>query len=244
MCTGVNIESMAHSESTTTRPHRAGPYHHGDLRNALVRAAAELAETGGPAAVTVRAAARAVGVTATAAYRHFTGHEQLLAEVKAQAQQTLFAAMGGGVKSVPVQDDPVAYAIAQLYAAGRGYIEFARRERGLFKTAFCAPEHGFGFGEHNEPVAFDLLSSALDGLVDVGFMDPAHRADAETAAWSAVHGLASLLIDGALGELDDEARDRAIHRVLAATLRAYATGPRAEPYRLTDPRVTGEPLDE
>jgi AcrR family transcriptional regulator len=233
---------MAKSESASKRPLRAGSYHHGDLRNALVRAAAELAEAGGPGAVTVRAAARAVGVTATAAYRHFAGHEDLLAAVKAQAQQTLFEAMASQMKSVPAQDDPVVYAIAQVYTVGRGYIEFAQRERGLFKTAFYLPEKAAS--QHHQAAAFGLLASALNALVDVGFMDPRHRPEAEVVAWSAVHGLASLIIDGALGDIDEVTRDHAVHRVLAAVLRSYATGPHAEPYRSTDPRVMGEPFNE
>src|SRR5690606_29119497 len=126
MCTGVNIERVTTSA-------KARPYHHGNLRNALVRAAAELAETGGPEAVTVRAAARRVGVTPTAAYRHFTNHEELLDAAQAQAQQTLFAAMGETLAELPAD----ANAVDRLSAIGLGYINFAQREPGLFRTAFC-----------------------------------------------------------------------------------------------------------
>ncbi len=225
MCAGVNIERVTTSESATgpaaQRPSREGPYHHGDLRNALVRAAAELAETGGPEAVTVRAAARRVGVTPTAAYRHFTNHEQLLAAAQEQAQQTLFDAMAETIRTFP----PDADAVTRLFAVGRGYIVFALREPGLFRTAFCNREQD-GPEEWNSP-AFGLLSDLLDELVEIGFTDPAHRPDAEFAAWSAVHGMASLLIERALPEQGPQARDLAIARMLAMIERGLATGPKA-----------------
>jgi len=76
MLVGVNIVLMNLSGSA-----KRG-YHHGDLRNALGEAAAQLAKEGGPESVTVRAAARLVGVTPTAAYRHCTGHSELVAQAK------------------------------------------------------------------------------------------------------------------------------------------------------------------
>lgn len=219
MCTGVNIEVMAHSEEATMRSTRDGRYHHGDLRNALVRAAAELAETGGPEAVTVRAAARHVGVTPTAAYRHFTNHEELLNAAQDHAQQTLFGVMTETMTGLT----PHADAITRLHAVGRAYISFALREPGLFRTAFC--------GEQRPSPAFDLLATVLDELVEVGFLDPADRPDAEYAAWSTVHGMAALIIDGVLDDLDDAARDKAIHRALAVVMRGLATGPNAPGFR-------------
>ncbi|TQM29555.1 TetR/AcrR family transcriptional regulator [Nocardia bhagyanarayanae] len=218
MCAGVNIEKMTKSD-------RDGPYHHGDLRNALVRAAAELAETGGPEAVTVRAAARRVGVTPTAAYRHFTNHEQLLGAAQEQAQQTLFDAMSETIRTFP----PDADAVTRLFAVGRGYIVFALREPGLFRTAFCNSEQE-GPENWNSP-AFDLLSRLLDELVEIGFTDPEDRPYAEFAAWSAVHGMASLLIERAVPEQDPEARDLAIARTLVVVERGLATGPNAERIR-------------
>ncbi|MEV0298382.1 TetR/AcrR family transcriptional regulator [Nocardia sp. NPDC050710] len=206
---------------TSGKPTREGPYHHGDLRNALVRAAAELAETGGPDAVTVRAAARRVGVTPTAAYRHFTNHEQLLGAAQERAQQSLFGAMAEILETL----GPQAHAIARLNAVGRGYINFATREPGLFRTAFCGTK-ATDPGPSGSP-AFDLLSDVLDELVAIGYTDPAHRPDAELGAWSAVHGMASLIIEGVVADLDEEQREGAIRRMLAMVQRGLATGPNA-----------------
>ena len=63
---------------------RSRPYHHGNLRETLVAAGVELARTGGPDAVVLRAVSRQAGVSHNAAYRHFADHDELLAAVAAR----------------------------------------------------------------------------------------------------------------------------------------------------------------
>ncbi|MBA3793002.1 MAG: WHG domain-containing protein, partial [Rubrobacter sp.] len=96
---------------------------------------------------------------------------------------------------------------ACLRAVGTGYLRFARAEPGLFRTAFSAsdnlrsaasPARAGGGGL----TPFQLLGAALDGLVEAGVLPPERRPGAEFLAWSAVHGLAMLLIDGPLRGLD------------------------------------------
>lgn len=206
MLASVNIALMEPSA-----PAKRG-YHHGDLRNALVTAAAELAAKGGPTSVTIRAAAREVGVTPTAAYRHFAGHEDLLKAAKEHAMAELTAAMNVEVAALPPASDPVHRALVRLGAIGRGYIVFARAQPGLFRTVFSPegpvlpPEEG---EEGREP--FVMLLSSLDELVEVGYLSPDHRPMAEVSAWSMVHGLAALL-DGPLRNLPESEQDEAIVR--------------------------------
>ncbi|OLF18080.1 TetR/AcrR family transcriptional regulator [Actinophytocola xanthii] len=191
-------------------------YHHGDLRNALISAAAELAARGGPASVTIRAAARLVGVTPTAAYRHFAGHEELLWAAKDRAVEELTAAMDKELAARPRSEDPVQYALGSLAALGRGYLAFARAQPGLFATVFSAEysEKGTLFAGGEEQAIdgpYTLLLSALDELVEVGYLSPARRPLAEFAAWSMVHGMA-VLLDGPLRDVDDEVREQAVVR--------------------------------
>lgn len=220
MCAGVNIKQM----NSSAKPTRDGPYHHGDLRNALVGAAAELAETGGPEAVTVRAAARRVGVTPTAAYRHFANHDQLLHAAHERAQQNLLDSISETLAAL----EPDAHPISRLDAAGRGYITFALREPGLFRTAFCVGETSDN-GYLDAP-AFLLLGEILDQLVEVGYTDPADRPGAEFGAWAAVHGIAGLFIDDAMGAVDEFHREIVIQRVIDLVRHGLATGPRARAY--------------
>jgi AcrR family transcriptional regulator len=208
---GVNIDLMDFSGSA-----KRG-YHHGDLRNALAEAAAALARQGGPDSVTVRAAARLAGVTPTAAYRHYAGHEELLTEAKQQCMARLGAAMEKEVGTAPGTIDRLHRAVRNLAAAGRAYIDFALDEPGLFRTAFC--QGGAILDKDPEQVAttpFGLVVALLDELVEVGYLAPDRRPMAEIAAWSMTHGLAMLLLDGPLRDVPQSVKDEAIARTLVS----------------------------
>lgn len=84
--------------STSADPNRRKSYHHGALHSALVEASIALAREGGPDRVIVREAARAAGVSHSAAYRHFTDREALLVEVSQHARNELAAGMRRRVK--------------------------------------------------------------------------------------------------------------------------------------------------
>ena len=206
MFTAVNIDGMEDSA-----PGKRG-YHHGDLRNALIAAAADLAAKGGPGSVTIRAAAREVGVTPTAAYRHFGGHEELLTAAKQRALEELTAAMTKAVTARPIGGNPVHHALARIGAFGRGYLTFARDEPGLFHTVFAsAGQQNPRPFERTETSPYQLLVGALDDLVAVGYLNPDRRPISEITAWAMVHGLAALL-DGPLADLSENMRDDVIVR--------------------------------
>jgi AcrR family transcriptional regulator len=200
---------------TQTRVSRAA-YHHGDLANALADAATDLARGGGPEAVVLREAARRVGVSAAAAYRHFSGHGELLQAVKRRAITALAEAMADGLDSGRPLPDPAADAVRRFRNLGSSYIGFALSNPGLFHTAFCrldgVPGDVRSRIEASRP--YQLLSESLDRLVDVGLLDPARRPLAPIAFWSAVHGLSTLLVDGPLAALTERERTGAIQRTL------------------------------
>jgi AcrR family transcriptional regulator len=215
---------------TTSSAARA-TYHHGDLRNALVHAAAELAERGGPDAVTIRAAAREVGVTPTAAYRHFTGQAELVDAAKHEALDRMAEMILTVLGDPPADADPLEAALHRMRAGGRGYVRFALAQPGLFRTAFCRSEHDV-LSDAGEALAaappYAFLSQALDALVEVGWLDPALRPRAETPAWAAVHGLSLLLLDGPYRTLPREEQDLLVDATLDMILRGLAGGPAAD----------------
>ncbi|MFE0738032.1 TetR/AcrR family transcriptional regulator [Streptomyces sp. NPDC058855] len=198
-------------------------YHHGDLRNALIGAAVDLATEGGPERVVLREAARRVGVSPTAAYRHFAGRGELLRTVRSHARRRLAAAMERTAAREPGADDPVLAAERRLAALCRGYITFALEQPGLYRTAFHtvrpAPGHGSAADpptEEPECRAFALLGEALEVLGR--FRTPsgtASRPAACAAVWSAVHGLSLLLLDGPLRRLPARRRDAVVETTLA-----------------------------
>lgn len=185
-------------------------YHHGDLPNALADAATEMAREGGPDAVVLRAAARAAGVSAAAAYRHFADHGELLGVVRLRALDALADAMRASLEQGEPLADPAQESLRRLRALGRAYIDFALTDPGLFRTAFCRPEQpvpdvAARMADHGP---YALVSRVLDELVEHGVLDRSRRAGAEIPAWAAVHGLATLLVDGPLALLSPA--DRAI----------------------------------
>ena len=179
-------------------------YHHGDLRAALIDAGLALAREGGPQAVVLREATRRAGVAPNAAYRHFSNHQALFEAVRAAALGALARAIEDELEKTESLHDPAERARAMLAAVGHGYLGFAQAETGWFRTAFA-----FGPFDVEVPAdtartatkglnPFELLGYALDTMVQAGVLPADRRLGAEFLAWSSVHGLALLMIDGPL----------------------------------------------
>ncbi|MDC5697559.1 TetR/AcrR family transcriptional regulator [Intrasporangium calvum] len=181
-------------------------YHHGDLRRALVEEGLALASAGGPDAVVLREATRRAGVSANAAYRHFADRDALLAAVVSRAQARAADVIAEAIAEVDESCDPAALARARFRAVGVGYLRFALTESGLFRTAFAVPTD---LSRSASPEAagasgrtpFQLLSDQLDEMLEAGALPAAERPGAELLAWSAVHGLAMLALEGPLRDL-------------------------------------------
>lgn len=194
-------------------------YRHGDLANALLAAGIELARAGGPEAVVLREATRRAGVAPNAAYRHYADRGALLHAVCAAAMSRLAVAMEAEQAAVPPSADPAVTARARLRAVGTGYLRYAQDEPGLFRTAFSSTAE---LGDADTPAAagaagltpFQLLAAALDDLVTAGVLPRQRRPDAEFLAWSTVHGLAMLVLDGPLRHLDRAHADQLGQRLL------------------------------
>jgi len=188
---------------TIARRGARSTYRHGDLHRALLDAGIALARDGGPDAVVLREATRRAGVVPNAAYRHFASRDELLQAVRSAALAKLAAAMVEELRRLPPFADTAAFARANLRAIGAAYIAFAQREPGLFRTAFAGGAAAVtkpGGAAHANAAAgpFELLGAALDLNVRAGTLHPERRPGAEYLAWSAVHGLSMLLIDGPL----------------------------------------------
>lgn len=192
------------------------PYHHGNLRAALVEAGAELARTAGPDGVVLREVARRTGVSHNAAYRHFADRDALLVEISSVATERLEQAMQGRLDEV-TQNAPSERARARLRAIGRAYVEFALAEPGLFSVAFCPLDASEGWKEDAAP--YLLLGHVLDELVEAGALSPEGRPGAEVVCWSAVHGLSALLLDGPLRDVPAPDREAVLEKLLATVER-------------------------
>ena len=162
-----------------TPAHR--PYRHGDLPNAMRNAARAILDEGGLDNVGLRETARRVGVSATAAYRHFASKEDLLASVATEGYRELRGHMEAAL------DDK-----APLASLGLAYLDFAQQKRGLFRLMFgpvlCERAKYPELDEAAQAI-FELLERATGGGPKV------HSVQAVQGC-ALVHGLASLTIDG------------------------------------------------
>ncbi|MBS0430611.1 MAG: TetR/AcrR family transcriptional regulator [Proteobacteria bacterium] len=219
------------SDPVRPPPPPRSTYRHGDLRRALLEAGIDLAREGGPDAVVLREATRRAGVVPNAAYRHFGSRDALLEAVRsaalaaaARAMEDAWRAAGADLPRADARGaatgaDAIASARAAVRAVGDGYLRFARRETGLFRTAFASVTPVTGVRDPAKAGAsglnpFELLGSALDRLVAAGGMPAERRPGAEYLAWSAVHGMAMMAIDGPLRGLDDAQLDALGQRLL------------------------------
>lgn len=166
----------------------AGPsarYHHGDLRNALLEAGRVLLEEGGPSALSIREIARRVGVSAPAAYHHFSG----LDDIAVALAERGFAEWAERLQAAPSN------AKGQLASAGMAYIAFARENPGLYRLMF-----GEGFrGAFAADDKIRTLRSDAHEVLKTGLSKRLPADEIATAAlflWSLTHGLALLMIDG------------------------------------------------
>ena len=182
----------------TLEPTRS-TYHHGDARNALLRAAAELLETTGAAGLSLRQLAERAGLSRQAPYNHFADKEALLAELVREGFETL----GRNTAAAGRCDAPPA---VRLERVGEGYIAFAQNAPALFRLMFS--KEIVDLSRH--PAAQAAAAASFQRLAEVvgSMARPDAVADLSLAAWSIVHGYATLCIEMGL-EAPDKRRSRA-----------------------------------
>jgi AcrR family transcriptional regulator len=173
---------------------RRTAYHHGDLRPALLRASLALVEDRGIAALSLRAVARQAGVSHNAPYHHFKDRGSLLAALAEDGFAALARAMADARAAAPNPG-------ARLEACGHAYIRFALESPARFKLMFrpelTGPAEEGAVAQSSTP-ALDVLAGAIVEGQATGLAPPGDPMPLVLTCWSAVHGLASLWVDGPL----------------------------------------------
>lgn len=199
-------------------------YHHGDLRRALLDAAEAQVIDQGAEKVSLRGIARSAGVSTAAPYHHFDSRESLLAGVAARGFRGLRGAMEEGA-AAPDDEGP----LARLRAAGAAYVSFALENPELYRLMFSgllSDRARFPELKSEADTAFTVLTRLLDRSARPDSTPDDSLHPVALAAWSTVHGVASLVIEGLLTEelenLGSEGLTREITAVLGRGLKAYA----------------------
>jgi len=169
-----------------------GDYHHGDLRRALLDAALAIIVESGPESFSVREAARRVGVDHRAAYRHFADKDTVLATLAQEGYEGILHTWRASLERIP--EDHVHH---RLLTLGRALVEFAYREPGRYRV-MTGPRlnEGGRFPELEVPIdaAFTLLQDEFRAGIARGALRRIDVIEGALTLWSAMHGLASLII--------------------------------------------------
>lgn len=169
---------------------RERSYHHGDLRSALVMGGLELLRDRAADDLSLREVARYVGVSATAVYRHFPDKQALLFALCERGAQQLAINQGKAIADA-------GGGVAGFEAAGRAYIYFALENPGLYRLMMATKASGDVYDAEYSVMGapMELLKQCVSDVMGEGQSDFAHRV-AALHAWSLVHGVAMLMLDG------------------------------------------------
>jgi AcrR family transcriptional regulator len=165
------------------------PYHHGDLRAALITAALSLIDEHGVKGLALSDAAHLAGVSVAAPYRHFKDKEALLAEIAAEGF-VIFRDTLARAAQTNTNDK-----VKRLVEMGVAYVEFALQHRSHFKVMWEGGIAKANYPEMQQTAhqAYLLLEEAANGLHPRAH--PARQQALVRAAWSVVHGYAMLTLE-------------------------------------------------
>lgn len=200
------------------------PYHHGNLHEEILREAIKLGREGGPEAVTIRAATRAVGVSPTAAYRHFKDQAALLDAVAEVATHELITRLSAAFQ------DTEGSIVDKMMAAGFAYYHYALEEQNFFECMMATS--GFDIpaglsaaaeGPGEDPrvqAAFNFYGYMEQYARSIG-QEPSrqHMMQNCLAGWSTVHGFTVLCLSGHLRSLPEEKAETMAQSVIASAVR-------------------------
>ena len=178
------------------------PYHHGDLRRALLEAALIILEREGEAGIQLRDLARAVNVSPAAPYRHFDSRAALLESLAVIGFQRFTRRM---------EDTAANKATDMRKAMGRTYAHFALENPGLFRLMFSPQVR-----KDNRPGLRIAADAAFRTLRHVTGGETENNRIPAISAWAHVHGLAVLLLDDQIALRAEGEREQLIDAVLEA----------------------------
>jgi AcrR family transcriptional regulator len=170
------------------------PYHHGELREALVAAGRKLLEERGLRGFTLRECARRAEVSHAAPAHHFSSIDDLLAEISTRGYRELIAVIEAEARRA--KPEPA----ARLVAQGVGYMAFAAAHPALFQLMFNREASRFetpGLAAAAKQ-AYNLQLAAVDAVIPKA--SPELRKRMADFAWASMHGFIVLVLEGQIGE--------------------------------------------
>jgi AcrR family transcriptional regulator len=168
-------------------------YHHGDLKNALIEAGAEILAQEGVKGLSLRKVASRAGVSHAAPYAHFADKQALIAAISTEGYRKLYERIAAAVRRF--QGNPP----RQLFEAGWAYVQFALDAPAHFKVTFSGvveKEKEYPAFVEMSMKSFDLVVQIVEACQAAGALKAGAPDVLAVSVWSLVHGFASLLIEG------------------------------------------------
>ena len=193
------------------------PYHHGNLREVLIQKAAEVIEEEGIGALSLRAVARRARVSHGAPAHHFTDKAGLLTALATHAMVSFTSVLFEAAREAGDS------ALERVRAIATAYVRFAAQNPAYFRivTRFeLIRRHDADFAEAYQ-AAFDMVRDAVSAAQREGWRKDVDPMALVITAWSAVHGLATLWLDGTL---EDRVGPVDLEAMTAQVVHAVTTG--------------------
>jgi len=167
-------------------------YHHGDLKNALIKAGVRILAKEGVSGLSLRKVAKQAGVSHAAPYSHFADKQALIAAISTEGFKQLYKQIASVREA---HQDPSTL----LLETARAYIQFAMNEPDRFKLMFSSviekekeyPEFVAASQEN-----FQQLVSVVETCQQAGLLKPGPSDLMAISVWSAVHGMIMLILEG------------------------------------------------
>jgi len=176
-------------------------YHHGNLKEALIKESLKMVEEDGLSSITLRGLTDRVGTSRTALYRHYSSKEELLKEVIQagfdKLDEDIFSSLD---KELEVKE--------KIYMLGKAYIDFAIKNPNLYRMIFGHElqehrEESCDINEREDAPGFHKLVDLIINAQENGILKKEDAFMQATVMWSLLHGLSNLLIDGHVHVLDN-----------------------------------------
>ncbi len=177
-------------------------YHHGDLKNALIKAGVEILSKEGIDGLSLRKVAQRAGVSHNAPYSHFPDKQSLIAAISTEGFKQLYDELGLAIAAFP--RDPK----RQLQEGAWAYVQFAMNNTDTFKIMFS----GVLKKEKEYPAFVEISHKTFERVVDVvkacqnaGVLSSTRPEILAVAVWGQIHGIISLRLEGQISHtvLDD-----------------------------------------
>ena len=169
-------------------------YHHGNLAESLLNAVDEIATKFGLEAVSLRACAKLVGVSPSSAFRHYADKRALLTAFATRALTQLSEQMATASQQAQMDGSDA------FTAVGLAYVDFALTKPAFFR-AMWREETIYSNDEAYVTAANNLSQHLQGGFAEsIEDKDPDSFSSQELLAWSSVHGLAHLFVEGPVGK--------------------------------------------